>query len=102
MTDSDAVTLETQLDDEEANVDIAKAVSARHSIARKYVMRIRRRHPEATPAEVIRLLERHYSTSITAAGAAITAGSIAAEVGISLIPGGSVAARSEDGWQTGG
>ncbi|MDP9986643.1 hypothetical protein J2S98_001800 [Arthrobacter oryzae] len=41
---------------------------------------------------MIRLLERHYSTSITAAGAAITAGSIAAEVGIALIPGGGVAA----------
>ncbi|WP_018762345.1 hypothetical protein [Arthrobacter sp. 135MFCol5.1] len=92
MTESQAVTLETQLDDEEANADIAEAVSARHSIARKYVMRIRRRRPEATPAEVVRLLERHYSTSITAAGAAITAGSIVAEVGISLIPGGSVAA----------
>jgi len=92
MTDSEAVTLETQLDDEEANSDIAKAVSARHSIARRYVMRIRRRRPEATPAEVIKLLERHYSTSITAAGAAITAGSIAAEVGIAFIPGGGVAA----------
>ncbi|MCT9867818.1 hypothetical protein [Paenarthrobacter aurescens] len=92
MTESESVTLETQLDDEGANADIAKAVSARHSIARKYVMRIRRRRPEATPAEVIKLLERHYSTSITAAGAAITAGSIAAEVGISLIPGGGVAA----------
>lgn len=92
MTNSEAVTLETELDDEEAYSDIAKAVSARHSIARKYIMRIRRRRPEATPAEVIKLLERHYSTSITAAGAAITAGSIAAEVGISLIPGGSVAA----------
>lgn len=92
MTESEAVTLETQLDDEEANSDIAKAVSARHSIARKYVMRIRRRRPEATPSEVIKLLERHYSTSITAAGAAITAGSIAAEVGIAFIPGGGVAA----------
>ncbi|MGO4591571.1 hypothetical protein [Paenarthrobacter sp. 2TAF44] len=92
MTETENVTLETQLDDEGANADIAKAVSARHSIARKYVMRIRRRRPEASPAEVIKLLERHYSTSITAAGAAITAGSIVAEVGISLIPGGGVAA----------
>lgn len=92
MAEIEDVTLETQLDDAEANADIAKAVSARHSIARKYVMRIRRWRPEATPAEVIKLLERHYSTSITAAGAAIAAGSIAAEVGISLIPGGGVAA----------
>lgn len=53
MTESEAVTLETQLDDEEANADIAKAVSARHSIARKYVMRIRRRRPEADRKSVV-------------------------------------------------
>lgn len=92
MTESETVTLEAQLADDEANREIAKAVSARHSLARKYVMWVRRRHPEATPAQVIQMLERHYGTSISAAGAAIAVGTIAAEVGIALIPGGGVAA----------
>lgn len=87
MTNIESITLETELDGEEATRDIAKAVSARHSIARKYVMRLRRRHPDATPAEVIQMLERHYGTSITTAGALISAGAIAADIGIAMIPG---------------
>ncbi|MFJ6417408.1 hypothetical protein [Paeniglutamicibacter sp. NPDC091659] len=87
MADIETITMEADLVDEDAACDIAKAVSARHSIARKYVMRIRRRHPDATPAEVIQMLERHYGTSITTAGAVITAGAIAADIGIAMIPG---------------
>lgn len=86
MTDMDESTFEAELVEEDAARDIAKAVSARHSIARKYVMRVRRRNPDATPAEVIRLLERQYVTAISAAGAVIAAGAIVADVGIALIP----------------
>jgi len=87
MTTIESITLEAELVGEDATRDIAKAVSARHSIARKYVMRLRRRHPDATPAEVIQMLERHYGTSITTAGALISAGAIAADIGIAMIPG---------------
>jgi hypothetical protein len=87
MTDIESITLEAELVGEDATRDIAKAVSARHTIARKYVMRLRRRHPDATPAEVIQMLERHYATSITTAGALISAGAIAADIGIAMIPG---------------
>ncbi len=87
MAAIETITMEAELVDEDAARDIAKAVSARHSIARKYIMRIRRRNPEATPAEVIQMLERHYGTSITTAGAVITAGVIAADIGIAMIPG---------------
>jgi hypothetical protein len=86
LSDIETITTATELEPEEAQRDIAKAVSARHSIARRYVTRLRRRHPDATPAEVITMLERHYGTSITTAGALISAGSIAADVGIALIP----------------
>jgi len=87
MAEIEAVTVEAELVDDDAARDIAKAVSARHSIARKYVLRIRRRHPDATPAEVIQILERHYGTSITTAGALVSAGAIAADIGIAMIPG---------------
>ena len=86
MTDVEPITLEVELIDADAAREIAKAVSARHSIARKYVLWLRRRHPDATPAEVIQILERHYVTSISTAGAVIATGAIAAEVGIALIP----------------
>lgn len=87
MTEIETITMEAELVDVDAERDIAKAVSARHSIARKYIMRIRRRHPDLTPAEVIQMLERHYGTSITTAGAVIAAGAIAADIGIAMIPG---------------
>ena len=86
LAPTEAITLEAELNDEVATRDIAKAVSARHSIARKYVLRFRRRRPEATPAEVIRMLERSYATAITTAGAVIAAGAIAADIAIAMIP----------------
>jgi hypothetical protein len=84
--DSLEVTLEVELVAADAAREIAKAVTGRRGVARKYVRRVRRRHPEASPADIIMLLERHYVTAISVAGAAITVGSIAAEVGIALIP----------------
>ncbi|MBT1607874.1 hypothetical protein [Curtobacterium flaccumfaciens] len=89
MTDNSTaeVTLEAEVPADEAAVDIARAVSGRRAIARKYVKWVRSRNPEATPAEVIQLLERHYTTSITTAGAAISVGSIAADIAIAMIPG---------------
>ncbi|MDG6109635.1 hypothetical protein Daura_48655 [Dactylosporangium aurantiacum] len=86
MTDMDENTFEVELVEQDATLNIAKAVSARHSIARKYVMRARRRNPDATPAELIRLLERQYVTAISTAGAVIAAGAIVVDVGIALIP----------------
>lgn len=82
-------TVGADLDLATAEHEIAEAVSARHSIARKYVVQVRRRHPEASPAEVVALLERHYVAAISIAGGVATAGSIAASVGLSLIPGAS-------------
>jgi hypothetical protein len=96
MTDMDESAFEAELVEEDAARNIAKAVSARHSIARKYVMRVRRQNPDATPAELIRLLERQYVIAISTAGAVIAA-AIAAEVGIALIPGAGAAAAGVKG-----
>ena len=80
------VTLEAELVDKDAEREIDKAVRGRRGVARKYVRRVRRRNPDATPAEIISMLEHHYVTAISVAGAAITVGSIAAEIGIAMIP----------------
>lgn len=87
MTDIETITLEAELTDEAAERGIETAVKGRHSVARRYVRWVRRRNPEATPAEVIKVMERHYLTSIAIAGGLVTAGSIALEVGLSMIPG---------------
>ncbi len=68
------VTLEAELVDKDAEREIDKAVRGRRGIARKYVKWVRRRNPDATPAEIISMLEHHYVTAISVAGAAITVG----------------------------
>jgi hypothetical protein len=90
--DPEDVTLEAELDDEDADREIGKAIRGRRGIARRHVKWVRHRNPEATPAEIISMLEHHYVTAITATGVAIKVGGIAAEIGISLIPGASAAA----------
>src|SRR5690348_14591254 len=85
--DLDQITFEAELVDEDAEREIAKAVSGRQAIARKYVRWVRRRNPDATPAEIITALERHYVTAISVAGGIVTSGSVA----VSLIPGGGAA-----------
>ena len=81
------VTLEAELAGKDAEREIDKAVRGRRGIARKYVRWVRRRNPGATPAEIISMLEHHYVTAISVAGAAISVGSIAGEIGIAMIPG---------------
>jgi hypothetical protein len=68
------VTLEAELVEQDAERGIENAVTGRRGMARKYVRWVRRRHPDATPAEIIALLECHYITAISVAGAAITVG----------------------------
>lgn len=93
VSDMENVTLAAELQPGTAEREIARAVSARHRIARKYVKVLRKRNPEASPAEIIATLERHYVTAITIAGGVLTAGTIAANVGLAVIPG--VAAGKE-------
>jgi hypothetical protein len=93
VSEIEGVTLVAELQPETAEQEITRAVSARHKMARRYVMRLRKRNPEASPAEIVAVLERHYVRAITIAGGVVTAGTIAANVGIALIPG--VAAGKE-------
>lgn len=47
-----------------------------------HVRRIRRRSPNAPPDEVIRMLEKHYLTLVTASGASVGAAAVVPAVGI--------------------
>src|SRR5688572_3957988 len=87
--DLQLITLEAELVDEDAEQEIANAVKGRQAIARRYVRWVRRRHPDATPAEIIKALERHYVTAVSVAGGIVTAGGLA----IDFIPGGGAATK---------
>lgn len=75
MTDIETITLEAEPIDEVAGRGIETAVRGRQAVARKHVRWVHRRNPQATPAEVVSVLERHYVTAISVAGGLVTAGS---------------------------
>jgi hypothetical protein len=87
--DLEQITLEAELVDEEAEQEIANAVKGRQAIARRYVRWARRRHPDATPVEIIKALERQYVIAVSVTGGLVTAGSLA----VDFIPGGGAAAK---------
>ncbi|MFD3788938.1 hypothetical protein [Streptomyces cyaneofuscatus] len=57
-----------------------KAIDSQSMLVRKNIARARQRNPEATPAQVIRNLERMYVSALTGTGAAV--GGTAAAPGV--------------------
>ncbi|MER6141532.1 hypothetical protein ABT174_15890 [Streptomyces sparsogenes] len=61
---------------------LGKALVAQQPLARKHVERLRRVHPDDTPQELIRWLDRYYLAGITASGGASGAAGIVPGAGI--------------------
>jgi hypothetical protein len=61
-----------------------KAIGMQTPLVRKYIARARQRNPEATPAEVIRTLERMYVSALAGTGAAVGATAAAPAVGTGI------------------
>ncbi|WIB27813.1 hypothetical protein [Curtobacterium sp. MCSS17_015] len=59
-----------------------RAISVQRPVVVAHVARVRRRHPHATPAEVIEILERQYLTAVTSGGAAVGASAVIPGVGM--------------------
>ena len=57
-----------------------KAIAVQSPLVRKNIDRVRQRNPEATPAQVIRNLERMYVSALTGTGAAV--GGVGAAPGV--------------------
>lgn len=93
MTEIETITLEAELTAEAAEREIETAVKGRHAIARKYVKWVRGRHSDATPEEIVRLLERHYLVAISVAGGVVAAGTVALTVATARKPGGGLARK---------
>jgi hypothetical protein len=61
---------------------LEKALVAQMPLARKNVERLRRVHPDDTPAEMIKRLERYYLSGVTASGGASGAAGVVPGAGI--------------------
>ncbi|NEA39519.1 hypothetical protein [Streptomyces sp. SID11385] len=61
-----------------------KAIGSQTVLVRKHIARARQRHPEATPAQTIRSLERMYVSALTGTGAAVGGSAAAPGVGTAV------------------
>lgn len=61
-----------------------KAIGLQTPLVRKNIARARQRHPEATPAEVVRSLERMYVSALAGTGAAVGGAAAAPAVGTGI------------------
>ncbi|MGH3811140.1 MAG: DUF7662 domain-containing protein [Pseudonocardiaceae bacterium] len=52
---------------------IDRAIRVQHSVVADHLRRVRRRHPGATPAEIVAALEKKYVATVTSTGAAVGA-----------------------------
>ncbi|WP_181431039.1 hypothetical protein [Curtobacterium sp. MCBD17_021] len=59
-----------------------RAISVQRPVVVAHVNRVRRRHPDATPAQVIEILERQYLAAVTSGGAAVGASAVIPGVGM--------------------
>lgn len=77
QTDDDELPPETPLLD----AALAKAVTIPSSVIHAHVASIRRRNPEASPARIVRLLEKEYLTVVATAGGAVGAAAALPSIG---------------------
>ncbi len=63
---------------------VEKLLSVQRPVVLAHIRSIRKRAPQATPAEVIRILERRYVIAVTTGGAAVGASSVIPAVGVGV------------------
>jgi len=63
---------------------IERLLSVQRPLVLAHVRSIRRRHPDASPEKVIRILERRYIAAVTSGGAAVGASAVIPGVGVGI------------------
>lgn len=61
-----------------------RVLSIQRPLVLAHIRSIRLRHPQATPAEIIRILERRYLTAVTTGGAAVGATAVVPGIGTGI------------------
>ncbi len=63
---------------------VERLLSVQRPVVLLHIRSIRRRNPDASPAQVIKILETRYLAAVTAGGAAVGAGSVIPGVGVGI------------------
>jgi hypothetical protein len=61
-----------------------RVLTVQHPVVEAHVRMLRRRHPNHTPAQILRTLEREYLAAVTTGGAAVGASAVIPGVGIGI------------------
>ncbi|MGA1812075.1 hypothetical protein VH571_06790 [Frondihabitans sp. 4ASC-45] len=61
-----------------------RVLTVQHPVVVSHVRQLRRRHPNHTPAQILRTLEREYLAAVTTGGAAVGASAVIPGIGIPL------------------
>jgi hypothetical protein len=63
---------------------VERLLSVQRPVVLAHIRSIRRRHPQASPAEVVSILERRYLAAVTSGGAAVGASAVIPAVGVGI------------------
>lgn len=61
-----------------------RVLTVQHPVVESHVRMLRRRHPNHTPAQILRTLEREYLAAVTTGGAAVGASAVIPGIGIGV------------------
>ncbi|BDZ49872.1 hypothetical protein GCM10025867_21130 [Frondihabitans sucicola] len=61
-----------------------RVLTVQHPVVESHVRMLRRRHPDHTPAQILRTLEREYLAAVTTGGAAVGASAVIPGIGIGI------------------
>lgn len=76
--------LESDVDSPRWQRSLNRVLTIQHPVVVSHVRQLRRRHPDHTPAQIIRTLEREYLVAVTTGGAAVGASAVIPGVGIGV------------------
>lgn len=76
--------LATDVDSPRWQKSLNRVLAVQHPVVVSHVRMLRRRHPNHSPEQILKALEREYLTAVTAGGAAVGASAVIPAVGIGV------------------
>lgn len=76
--------LETDVESPRWQRSLNRVLAVQHPVVVSHVRMLRRRHPDHSPAQILRTLEREYLAAVTTGGAAVGASAVIPGVGIGV------------------
>ncbi|AMM20329.1 hypothetical protein AX769_09350 [Frondihabitans sp. PAMC 28766] len=78
------MSLETDIDSPRWQRSLNRVLAVQHPVVVAHVRQLRRRHPDYSPAQILRTLEKEYLAAVTTGGAAVGASAVIPGVGIAV------------------